>query len=292
MAPLTIGARSASGGGRTTGTEDLAPFDLLSEVPGLLAFDLPSALAEIYAGTLGFDTPCLYANFVASVDGVVALADARPSSGSVISGRAAADRFLMGLLRACADAVVIGAGTLRGSPGHEWTPDAVYPSAAREFAELRRRLGRSGSPPLVVVTASGVFDVRHRGLRAGTLVLTGDAGAAELGNRLPDGVTVRSLGDVGELSMARIVDTLHADGHRVILTEGGPTLLGKLLRADLLDELFLTLSPVLFGRTAMEQRKGLVDAVAFTPQTAPWLGLRSVRQNGSYLFLRYRRRTA
>jgi len=65
-------------------------------------------------GRLGFSTPVVYSNFVSSVDGVVTLGS-KPSAGSVISGKYPADRFLMGLLRACADAVLIGAGTLRAT---------------------------------------------------------------------------------------------------------------------------------------------------------------------------------
>jgi len=85
----------------------------------------------------------IYANFVSSIDGVVTLG-ANPSAGSVISGKSAADRFVMGLLRACADAVVLGAGTLRATPGHLWTPAHVYPALATEFTALRSALGRSG----------------------------------------------------------------------------------------------------------------------------------------------------
>jgi hypothetical protein len=83
----------------------LQPLEALFEVPGLPGFDLPDELAAICGGTVGFPEPRLYANFVASVDGVVAL------------------RFVMGLLRACADAVLIGAGTLRGSPRTRWTAE-------------------------------------------------------------------------------------------------------------------------------------------------------------------------
>src|SRR5205807_1780211 len=154
------------------------PFEVLSESGGLPAYDLPAALATIYGGTLGFTAPRLYANFVSSVDGVVSLGHEHPSSGGAISGGSLADRFVMGLLRACADAVLIGAGTLRGSPGHVWTPGHVYPPGADHFTELRHHhLGRSLDPVLCVVTASGDLDATHPGLRAGSVILTGDAGA-------------------------------------------------------------------------------------------------------------------
>ncbi|MGO4756694.1 hypothetical protein AB4212_50220, partial [Streptomyces sp. 2MCAF27] len=92
--------------------------EVLYEGPGLPCWRLPPALAALYGGDLGFTEPCVYANFVASLDGVVALGPEYRHSGSTISGREPADRFTMGLLRACANAVVIGAGTLRASPHH------------------------------------------------------------------------------------------------------------------------------------------------------------------------------
>src|SRR5205807_8778101 len=184
------------------------PFEVLSESGGLPAYDLPAALATIYGGTLGFTAPCLYANFVSSVDGVVSLGHEHPSSGGVISGGSLADRFVMGLLRVCADAVLIGAGTLRGSPGHVWTPGHVYPPGADDFTEVRRHLGRSLDPVLFVVTASGDLDVTHPGLRAGSVILTGDAGAKRMRGRLPDGVVVRSLGDLSHLPIELVVDAV------------------------------------------------------------------------------------
>ena len=87
--------------------------------------------------------------------------------------------------------------------------------------------------------------------------------------------------------MQRVVDALHDDGDQVILSEGGPSVLGQLLQARLVDDLFLTLAPTLLGRASTEPRLGLVEATLFTPETAPELDLRSVRRHGSHLFLRY-----
>src|SRR6059058_3965143 len=92
------------------------PLARLHERAGLPFWGLPPPLAAAYGGDLGFARPCVYANFVASMDGVTALGPEYPSSGSAISGHAPADRFVMGLLRACADVVLIGAGTLRATP--------------------------------------------------------------------------------------------------------------------------------------------------------------------------------
>ena len=83
-----------------------SPLARLYERAGLPAWPLPRVLADVYGGDLGFRQPCVYANFVASVDGVTALGPEYPSSGSAISGHDPADRFVMGLLQACADVVL------------------------------------------------------------------------------------------------------------------------------------------------------------------------------------------
>src|SRR5207253_7833821 len=98
---------------------------------------MPQDLERIY-GRLGFAERAVYSNFVTSLDGVVSLGS-HPSAGSVISGRNQADRFLMGLLRACADAVLLGAGTLRATPGHHWTPEHIYPRSEEHTSELQSR---------------------------------------------------------------------------------------------------------------------------------------------------------
>src|SRR3979409_2481530 len=160
----------------------LAPFEVLFEA-ALPAYKLPVDLQHLY-GRLGFPTPVLYSNFVASVDGVVTLGST-PSAGAGIRGKEGADRCLMGLLRACADAVVIGAGTMRATPGHLWTPGHVYPALATEFTALRSSLGRSPEPALVLLTASGKIDFSHPALVRGATVVTTAAGAEKIGDRLP-----------------------------------------------------------------------------------------------------------
>src|SRR6202022_4520366 len=156
----------------------LAPFEGLFEAD-LPAYKLPVDLQHLY-GRLGFATPVLYSNFVSSVDGVVSLGST-PSAGSVISGKYPADRFLMGLLRACADAVIIGAGTLRATPGHHWTPAHVFPDMALSFAMLRKKLGRQPDPRLVVVTNGGApLDSNHPAIAGGATIVTTPENAAIL----------------------------------------------------------------------------------------------------------------
>ncbi|MGP3925927.1 RibD family protein [Streptomyces sp. 8N616] len=267
----------------------LEPLELLYEEAGQPRFGLPPALATAYGGDLGFTPPCVYANFVTSIDGVVALGPEYPSSGSAISGREPADRFVMGLLRACADAVLIGAGTLRATPGHRWTPDHVCPQAAPDFAELRRSLGRATQPDLVVVTASGDVPTEHPALQSGALVATTVDGARRLDGRLPAACTILTAVEGSTLRMADVLAALRAHGRTAVLTEGGPHLIGHLLGEDLLDELFLTTSPVLAGRTDTS-RPGLIEGLELLPNRPAWMELISTRRRDSYLFLRYRLR--
>ncbi|MFH8737678.1 dihydrofolate reductase family protein [Streptomyces sp. NPDC017964] len=269
----------------------LEPLHLLYEEAGQPRFGLPSALATAYGGDLGFTSPCVYANFVTSIDGVVALGPEYPSSGSAISGREPADRFVMGLLRACADAVLIGAGTLRATPGHRWTPDHVCPQAAPAFAELRRNLRRAARPELVVVTASGDLPTEHPALQCGALVATTADGARRIEGRLPPACTALPAGEGPALRMADVLAALHAHGHTAVLTEGGPHLIGNLLGEGLLDELFLTTSPVLAGR-ADTPRPGLIAGLELLPRQPAWADLISARRRASYLFLRYRLRSS
>jgi riboflavin biosynthesis pyrimidine reductase len=261
----------------------LAPFDVLfeAEVPD---YALPADLKHLY-GRLGFGSEVVYSNFVSSVDGVVTLGS-KPSAGSVISGKYAADRFLMGLLRACADAVVIGAGTMRATPGHLWTPAHVYPALQTEFTALRSSLGRSAEPVLVLLTASGALDYKHPALVRGAIVITTSAGANKIGDRLPKTCELVAMGKGKTFDIGKAIEELRSRGLDVLLTEGGPHVVGQLVEAGLLDEAFLTIAPVVAGR-GDEPRLGMVEGVELLPAKGAWSALLSARRHGDYLFLRY-----
>ena len=263
----------------------LAPLEVLVDAPQPDGFPLPEELAAIYGGPLGLQPRSLYANFVASLDGVTAIPGLAQSSHLIAAG-SEHDRFLMGLLRACADAVLIGAGTLHGSPRTRWTPDDAYPPAAPLYAELRRRLGRPPQPTLVVLSGSGRIDAEHPGLRERALVLTSEQGAAQLRNRLPGSAAIVPLAGEPPFGALLALEALHAGGHELILCEGGPSLFGEFVAARLVDELFLTLSPALAGRPPGQQRLSLLEQSALPGGTAG--RLRSLRRSGSHLFLRYR----
>lgn len=256
------------------------------EKNGLPTYEVPKDLERLYGGSLGFEAPLLYANFVSSLDGVVAL-EGQDHSSQTISGRSEADRFVMGLLRACADAVLIGAGTLRAAPDSLWTPTYIYPDAAAEFGQLRKDLGRLDEPRLVLLTARGEVDPHHPALEVGALILTTSRGATKLRGRLPGSSTIVAMGDSRSINLVDVIATLRSEGHQVVLSEGGPTVIGGLLQTGLLDELFLTLSPILAGRSDVGGRPGLVEGAELLPTRSISGDLLSVRKHGPHLFLRY-----
>ena len=263
----------------------------LYEHEGLPAFDLPAALSEAYGGSLGFAEPRVYANFVSTLDGVVALPGQRHSN-RIISDYSAADRFVMGLLRACADAVLVGAETMRDAPGTLWTPEQAHPPAAALYGELRRTRERPPRPTVAVLSGHGSIDSQHPALEAGALVLTSEVGAARLRNKLPGASTIVTIGPEPRLDPAAAVAALRSRGHDLILCEGGPRAFGALLVGGLVAELFLTTSPLLAGRPEKESRPALVEGVQLLPAVTARCELLTLKHCGSQLFARYRCRVS
>src|SRR5215208_3029053 len=142
---------------------EAAPLETLFDVTRGTDLSLPGELAAVY-GDLRFPAhpgrPHVFGNFVATLDGVVSLGVPGKAGGGEISGFNPHDRMVMGLLRAVADAVVIGAGTFRASsPDHLWTADYIYPPLADAYRELRAALGKSEPPLNVIVSGSGDVDL-------------------------------------------------------------------------------------------------------------------------------------
>lgn len=188
----------------------------------------------------------------------------------------------MGLLRACADVVVVGARTLEASPKGSWQAGRVYPAAADAFAELRRSRGRPPSTEVAIVTTGASLDVTHPVL-ADALVLTTASGAQRL-----DGVAreVVAVNDGELVDMRAAIALLHERGHSLVLSEGGPHLFGELVAHSCVNELFFTVSPLLAGRAEVH-RLALVEGIELLPKSSVDAELLSVRKHDEHLFLRY-----
>ena len=263
---------------------------------------LQQGLLELYDGDLHFpagpvERPYVLANFVSTLDGAASYKVPGQSSGSAISGSDPADRFIMGLLRASVDAVMVGAHTIQdASPEGLWIPAETYPDATSLYRDYRLNVLHKPEYPLVViVSGSGRLDLRRAVFQTSdvcTLIVTTAAGEEELTRlgvqNLPS-VKIRVLTEVGIIGPAAILQLLSSQfGIRRLLHEGGPTLFGAFLAAGVVDEFFMTLSPQIAGRLPQTIRPGLVEAVEFVPDTAPWFQLLSVKQKAEYLYLRYR----
>ncbi len=259
--------------------------ELLHESPAAAPSELTAPLAELYAGGLGFGGPTVYTNFVASLDGSVALPGI-PRSNALIGGGSEADRFVMGLLRAFADVVVVGSGTLRDSPSGTWSPAGAHPASAPLFAELRRLRGRPERPELALLAGSGAIDVGHPALAGRAAILTSTVGAARLRGRVPESAELVPLTSGPTIEPGAALRALADRGHELILFEAGPHTFGAFSAAGAIDELFLTVSPLLTGGSAAT-RLSLVETVEPAREGLVHADLRSLRRAGDHLFLRY-----
>jgi riboflavin biosynthesis pyrimidine reductase len=168
-----------------------------------------------------------------------------------------------------------------------WSAEKAFPPAGDAFLELRRRLGKPPRPQVVFLTASGRIDIEHPALEAGALVLTTPGGAQTLEGRLPEPseAVVVNEGDLVDVTQA--VELLRGRGFEQILSEGGPTVFGLLLEAGVVDELFVTVSPLLAGRSAVSERLALVEGTHFLPERRIGARLAGIRRHEDHLFLRY-----
>ena len=263
---------------------------------------LPDGLRARYDGNLSFppaplERPYLIANFVSTLDGVVSFNLPGQSEGAQISNSNEEDRFIMGLLRASADAVVVGSRTLQAAgPQATWLPESVYPAAKDLYRSYRTEVLRKPEYPLVViVTGTGGLDLASavfHAPRTRVLILTTEQGKRRLsqsGSETLASVDVKALSTADtRISPSAILTMLRQEaGVELLLHEAGPTLFGEFLAGGFMDELFLTVAPQIAGRVAAHPRPGLVANVEFSPATAPWWKLLSAKSAADYLFLRY-----
>ena len=194
--------------------------------------DASQALADLYA----YPDPVpahgwVRANMISTLDGSATAGD---GLSGTIGG--AADRMAFQVLRGLADVVLVGAGTARAEGYH-------LPAAQPEFAERRHAAGQHPAPALAVVTRTGALPPT---VAAPVLVVTcANADVDTLRRRFgPDRVVVAGEDDVDPVLAAA---QLAARGLPRVLLEGGPMLLGRFVGSGRLDELCLTLSPLLVG---------------------------------------------
>jgi 5-amino-6-(5-phosphoribosylamino)uracil reductase len=260
-------------------------------------------------GQLGFPAPpagrpWTYANFVQSLDGITSLLG-RFGSGSDIS-QSPEDRWLMDLLRAYADAVVMGINTLAYERLYMGNPRGpIFKIANPEMLNFRQKLGRSRLKNIFVTNSANVHLADFRvfdGELVDTYVVTTTAGASNLRSQKHPLVTIIDAGEWPRVDLNLMVKKFREElGIQYLLCEGGPTFYGSMTRAGLIDEKFLTISPVEVGQAVPPEqdlaefdrtrlRPNAFTGPGFTKETMTrwtWLSSRRIED---YEFNRYRRK--
>ncbi len=217
--------------------------------------------------------PAVRLNMISSVDGAAVLAGRSGPLGGV------ADRNLFATLRSLASVILVGAGTMR--------VEGYGPVRLGDVARARRLSdGMAPVPPIAVVTRS--CDLPWEApffteAESRPVVVTAAAAPQENVDRAASVADVIVAGDL-QVDLSRAVEALGQRGYSDVLAEGGPRIAAQLSAALLVDELCLTLSPMLTGGAA----RRILDGPAVSPPTT--LGLDLVLEADEYLFLRYRRR--
>jgi riboflavin biosynthesis pyrimidine reductase len=198
-------------------------------------------------------------NFVSSLDGAVTIEGKSAALGSD------ADRALFALLRTMTDVVLVGAGTVRtenyggAKPSDGHAPPIAVVSRSLDLDPASRFFADVTARPIVVTCATSPDRVRDRLREVADVVVAGDE----------------------DVDVAAALDLLAERGLRRVLCEGGPHLLGARATAGRVDEMCLTLAPVLAGGNA-----GRIVA-GYLPDVVEPMQLRHVLEEDGYLFLRY-----
>ena len=275
------------------------PFELLYTEP-VAAPSLPAAYRALYPGDWPMqshaDRPYIFTNFAPSRDGRISFNEPQAMDASYVTKADPHDRWLMGLLRVRAHAILVGDNTVRLEPGHIWTSAFIYPPEAEAFNDLRRAEGYSPIPKLVILSFDGNLDFSEERFQnpdlhiilATTARGAAHAAAVDLAGQCSAAVDILTLGDES-VDLHRLVRQLYSDfGIRNLLCEGGARVFANLLDAGLVDEEFLTYCPTFVGRSPERFRPSYTEGVAWTPDNAPYSQPVSIHKAGDYIFLRTR----
>lgn len=272
-----------------------APFITLFDEQEQSGTTLSEAFAQIYSlwplPAPHAERPFTYVNFVMSHDGRVSFNEPGHGGGGDISRRDRHDRWLMGLLRARADAVLVGGSSIVAAGNHIWTPQAVFHEDKHAWETLRADEGRTPVPLLVVLTRSGNVPAHAPALDSPdlpVLVATTNAGEQRAREILGERSWVRYFITGDTLDQHAVMRYVRSEGMQTLLCEGGPQIYGGLTKDELIDDAFVTISPIVVGEDREHERPSLVEGVAFPVDQPPQLRLLSVHRHGSYLYLHSR----
>ena len=249
--------------------EELAPEDVYAD----LVFPRPQGSEAL---------PHVAINMVSTLDGRVSIGGKASPIGSRV------DRSIMRNIRRAADAVLVGAGTVRAEEMNLGVP--------QELAESRKADGRPEQPLGVVLAGSGELPLGRKvfvpGEGARVVVVAGDATPEKTLREASDlGVSVLRAEGSDFPQPPEILRLLKQEfGIGAVLLEGGPTVNGSFLASDKVDELFLTLSPKISRRGEGAPPLAIAKTEAPAPADFDLASIHSSHEEGE-LYLRYLRRS-
>lgn len=176
----------------------------------------------------------LRVNMATSLDGRIA-----PASREKVRLGTKEDIRRMDELRAWADAVVVGAGTLRAE-------DPPMGLRDEELLEQRRSQGRPEQPALVVLTRSMDIPADRAFRTGGRVIVAVPESAPETPEAIASGAEVWRIGE-DMVDPRDLLGRLAEEGLERVLLEGGGRLAAHFFLADVVDEVHLTLTPWLIG---------------------------------------------
>ena len=215
----------------------------------------PVDLAGLYGDLpLAGTRPAVRLNMIASIDGATSVAGLSGGLGGP------ADQALFAVLRSQADVVLVAAGTVRAERyGPSKTPVAVISRSCRLDWDSPFFTAAIASPIVITVAEAPALE-RKKAADLADVIIAGEQ----------------------DVDLAAALGALSERGYARVLAEGGPSLNGQLAAAGLLDELCLTISPLLAGAEAKRILAGPALAAG------PGWRLRSLCEQDGFLFLRYR----
>lgn len=192
------------------------------------------------------DRPWVFTNMAVTLDGATAVDGV---SGAIGDDD---DHAMFRALRASADVILVGSRTANVE---SYRP----PRRSNDVDRARSAAGRAPRPIVAVVSASLSIDPDLELFGDPSyrpIVFTTDDAPVDRRRRLDELAEVVSLGHGEQLDLGRALGHLHAEGHRTVLSEGGPSINGQLIADDLIDEWNLTVSPLLAGGDAPRPAHG------------------------------------
>lgn len=220
--------------------------------------------------------PFFYSNFVETVDGKVQVLTKDQNKYWPIGSKL--DYQTLIELRASADVLIHGRITAMGFA-------TLKSLIKREFKILRKKLGKTKDIAYIVLTRSPDLVLQHLKNKPKVPITVVTSKNAKVTINYSENITIERFGE-SSVDISKLSRYLHEKGFKKILVEGGPHTLGEFFANDLMDEVFVTIAPKIFGNKD-NSTLTMVEGHLFKPKQVKKLKLISIKKIKDELYLRY-----